>query len=152
MGLSLEFLIGPPKEMLDALTECDYAELDRLTEKKADFSFHLQPRDLQMLSDCAASYAGRPLKPFRSALTCYFDEADRGYFLVHDDWVDAMATIDAKEHKMIAAKWFEKMAKNYPNEQIGKPSEAAENAVRALIELCKHAVQFEKPVIHIWSA
>lgn len=152
MGLSLEFLIGPPKEMLDALTECDYVELDRLTEKKADFSLHLQPRDLQMLSDCAASHTGQPLKPFRGALICYLDEADRGYFLVHDDWVDAMATIDVKEHKMIAAKWFEKMAENYPDEQIGKPSAAAENAVRALIELCKHAVQFEKPVIHIWSA
>ena len=152
MGLSLQFLIGPPKEMLDALSQCNYAELDRLTERKADLSLHLQPRDLQMLSDCAASHTSQPLKPFRTALTCYFDETDRGYFLVHDDWVDAMATIDIKEYKAIATEWFQKMAENYPNEQIGEPSAAAEGSVHGLIELCKYAVQFEKPVIHIWSA
>ncbi len=152
MGLSLQFLIGPPKEMLDALSECNYAGLDRLTEKKADFSLHLQPRDLQMLSDCAASYASQPLKPFRAALTCYLDEPDRGYFLIQNDWVDAMATIDINEYKAIAMGWFEKMAENYPNEQIGEPSTAAEKAVHELIELCKYAVLFEKPVIHIWTA
>lgn len=151
MGLSLQFLIGSPKEMLDALSECNYVGLNRLTEKKADFSLHLQPRDLQMLSDCAASYAVQPLKPFRTALTCYLDEADRGYFLVHNDWVDAMATIDIGGYKELAAKWFEQMAENYPNEQIGEPSAAAEKAVYELIELCKYAVQFEKPVIHIWA-
>ena len=59
----------------------------------ADFSLHLQPKDLQTLSDCAAQYTSQPLKPFRGALACYLDEADRGYFLVNDNWVDAMVTL-----------------------------------------------------------
>ena len=83
---------------------------------------------------------------------CYLDEVDRGYFVVNDDWVDAMATIDIGKSKELAAKWFEQMALNYPNEQIGNPTADAETAVCELIKLCKYAVQFAKPLIHIWVA
>lgn len=152
MGLSLEFLVGAPKEILDALSECDYAKITQFTEKKADFSLHLQPKDLQTLSDCAAQFTSQPLKPFRTALVCYFDEVDRGYFLLNDDWVDAVATVDIRKAKAITEKWFERMAEEYPNEQIGKPTAEAETAVCELIELCKYAAQLEKPVIHIWIA
>ena len=152
MGLSLQFLVGEPKGLLDALSVADYEKLNSLTEKMADFSLHLQPRDLQTLSDCAAQYASQFLKPFRSALVCYLDEVDRGYFVVNDDWVDAMATIDIGKSKELAAKWFEQMALNYPNEQIGNPTADAETAVCELIKLCKYAVQFAKPLIHIWVA
>jgi len=152
MGLTLKFLVGAPKGVLDALSECDYTKLDRLTEREADFSLHLQPRDLQTLSDCAASFTRRYLKPFRTALACYLDEPDRGYFLVNDDWVEAMAAIDRDQAKALAAKWVEKMAENYPDEEIGKPSREAEAAVAKLIELCQYAVRGEKPVIHIWMA
>lgn len=152
MGLSLQFLIGAPKEMLDALSECDYDKIDLLTEMKADFSLHLQPRDLQTLSDCAAKFTKKSLKPFRTALVCYFDEADRGYFIIDDDWVSAMATVDTHKSKTITAKWFKQMAELYPNEQIGEPNPDAETAVCDLIKLCKHAALYRKPVIHIWAA
>jgi len=152
MGLSLQFLIGAPKEMLDALSECDYDRIDLLTEMKADFSLHLQPRDLQILSDCAAKFTKKSLKPFRTALVCYFDESDRGYFLIHDDWVSVMATIDIRKSKTITAEWFKRMAEIYPDEQIGEPNPAAETAVCDLIKLCKHAALYHKPVIHIWTA
>ena len=152
MGLSLQFLIGAPKELLDALTECDYDRIDLLTEIKADFSLHLQPKDLQILSDCAAKFTKKFLKPFRTALVCYFDESDRGYFLLHDDWVSAIATIDTQKSKTITAKWFERMTEIYPNEQIGEPNPNAETAVCDLIKLCKHAALYRKPVIHIWTA
>ena len=152
MGISLEFLVGAPKGILDALADADYEKLDGLIEKEADFSLHLQPRDLQTLFDCAAQYTSKFLKPFRSALVCYLDEADRGYFLVHDDWVDAMGTVDIRKAKELAAKWFEQMAADYPDEQLGSPTAEAETAVYKLIELCKYAVQYGKPVIHIWTA
>jgi len=152
MGLTLKFLAGAPKGVLDAISEYDYAKLDRLTEKEADFSLHLQPKDLQTLSDCAASFTSRFLKPFRTALVCYLDEEDRGYFLVNDDWVEAVAAIDRGRSKALAGKWFEKMAEDYPDEGIGKPSAEAEAAVAKLIELCQYAVQQSKPVIHIWMA
>lgn len=152
MGLNLKYLIGPPKEMLDALSECDYSKLSCLIEKEADFSLHLQPKDLQMLSDCATQYTSQFLKPFREALVCYFDEVDRGFFLVNDDWVNAIATINISDIKGLTVKWFEQMSKNYPNEHIGQPTAAAEKAVYELISLCKYAIQFEKPVIHIWIA
>lgn len=152
MGLTLYFLVGPPKEILDALSDCDYAKLSRLTEKGADFSLHLQPKDLQTLSDCAAQYSSQPLKPFRAALVCYFDEADRGYFLVEDEWVNTIATIDISNAQELTERWFEQLAKNYPSEDIGQPTAASEKAVRDLILLCKYAVQFERPVIHIWMA
>lgn len=152
MGLSLQFLVGSASEILDALSDVNFDKLDDLIEKEADFSLHLQPKDLQTLSDCAAQYTKQLLKPFRSVLVCYLDEVDRGYFLVQNDWVDAMATIDICKTKEITAKWFEQMALNYPDEQIGNPTDEAETAVYKLIELCKYAVQFEKPVIHIWIA
>lgn len=152
MGISLRFLVGAPKEILNALADINYDKLDSLIEKEADFSLHLQSKDLQIFSDCAAQYTNQFLKPFRSALVCYLDEVDRGYFLVHDDWVDAMATIDILKAKELTAKWFEQMAINYPDEQIGSPTVEAETAVYKLIELCKYAVQHGKPIIHIWTA
>lgn len=152
MGLILKFLIGSPKGVMDALSEYDYAKLDRLIEKEADFSLHLEPRDLQTLSDCAASFTCRLLKPFREALVCCLDEADRGYFLVDDDWVEAIAAIDCGQSKALAAKWFERMAEDYPDEQIGGPTPEAAAAVAKLVELCQYAVQYARAVIHIWMA
>lgn len=152
MGISLQFLVGAPKGILEALADVNYDKLNSLIEKEADFSLHLQPKDLQILSDCAAQYTSQFLKPFRSALVCYLDEVDRGYFLVHDDWVDAMATIDIHKAKELTTKWFEQMSANYPDEQIGSPTVEAETAVYKLIELCKYAVQYGKPIIHIWTA
>ncbi len=66
-----------------------------------------------------------------------------------DDWTEAITAIDRGQSKALAARWFEKMAENYPDEELGRPS--AEAAAR-LIELCGYAVQHGKLVIHIWMA
>ena len=152
MGLSLKFVTGPAREILEALEACDFDEVERLTEKEADFSFHLEPRDLQTLSECAAPYTSLPIGTFRDALVCYLDEADCGFFIVGDSWVDAMATVGIDNARELAVKWFEKLAENYPDEQIGAPPAEAEQAVRDLIELCRYAVKHTKPVMHIWTA
>jgi len=71
---------------------------------------------------------------------------------VNDDWVEAIAAIDRGQSSALAARWFEKMAQDYPDERIGKPPAEAEAAVAQLIGLCQYAVRHEKPVIHIWMA
>ena len=36
MGLSLKFVTGPAREILEALEAYDFAEVERLTEKEAE--------------------------------------------------------------------------------------------------------------------
>ena len=60
MGLSLIFCAGSQAEdtkgMLEALEAADYQALNQRMARKADFSLHLFPRDLQTLSECAAAF------------------------------------------------------------------------------------------------
>ncbi len=151
MGLLLEFLAGPPDKMLEAFSKSDYDVLERLIEKRADFSLHLYPNDLETLFDCAADYVSGVLKPFRASLTCCLDDKEQGFFTVNGDWVDSIASVGLDKSDEIAEKWFEKMRKNYPEESIGAPSPEARKAVRDMLELCKYASKFKKSVIHIWS-
>ena len=69
--------------MLEALEAADYQALNQRMARKADFSLHLLPRDLQTLSECAAAFSSREAAPFREGLTCYFDAEDRGL----ESWV-----------------------------------------------------------------
>lgn len=98
MGLSLIFCAGAdaeaPKKILKALETVDYEALEPLIARKADFSLHLIPRDLELLSQCAAPFSARKEAPFRAGLTCYLDEADRGLFIVSEEWEQYMAAID----------------------------------------------------------
>lgn len=150
MGLSLEFVTGSPQKILEAVRAADYEALSRLVTDRADFSLHLQPRDLQILSECAGSYA--PLPDFRQSLTCYLDEADRGFFVVSIDWADAFASIDPGNSRKLTADWFAAMAVRYPGEELAPPGPAAEAAVRNLILLCREAKARDLVVMHIWSA
>lgn len=139
-------------KIVTAIAQTEFREFRRCIEKQPDFSLHLQPKDLQLLFDCANHFTNQLLIEFESALTYYLDEVDRGFFIVHPSWVNAMAAIDCNHFHKLALKWFKEMKKQYPNEQMGQPTIEAEKAIADLIELCRYAVQFEKMVLYVWIA
>ena len=150
MGLSLIFCAGgqseDTKKMLEALEAADYQALNQRMARKADFSLHLLPRDLQTLSECAAAFSPQKPVPFREGLTCYFDAEDRGFFIVSEEWEKYFAAIEIKDAAPLAEAWYQAMGlkESLPPEAIA--------AVKDLIELCQYAGQTGHPVIHIWIA
>ena len=154
MGLSLIFCAGSQaddtKKMLDALETADYQALNQRMARKADFSLHLVPRDLQTLSECAAVFSSRKAVPFREGLTCYFDAEDRGFFIVSEEWEQYMAGIDPQKANALAEAWFQAMRAYDP--EVKSPSSEAVAAVKDLINLCQFAGQTGNPVVHIWTA
>ncbi|WP_251318116.1 hypothetical protein [Flintibacter muris] len=149
MGLSLIFCAGAdaeaPKKILKALETVDYEALEPLIARKADFSLHLIPRDLELLSQCAAPFSARKEAPFRAGLTCYLDEADRGLFIVSEEWEQYMAAIDPAKAKALTETWFQAMGP-----EAVSPSPDAVAAVEDLIALCQYAGQTGNPVLHMW--
>lgn len=150
MGLSLIFCAGgqaeDTKKMLEALEAADYQALNQRMARKADFSLHLLPRDLQTLSECAAAFSSREAAPFREGLTCYFDAEDRGFFIVSEVWEQYIAAVEAKDAKPLAEAWYQAMGLK----ESLLPEAIA--AVKDLIELCQYAGQTGNPVVHIWAA
>ena len=154
MGLSFIFCAGSQtddtKNMLDALEAADYQTLNQRMARKADFSLHLIPRDLQTLSECATAFSSHKAVPFREGLTCYFDAEDRGFFIVSEEWEQFIAAIDPQKANALTEAWFQAMRAYDP--EVKSPPPEAVAAVKDLIELCQYAGQTGKPVVHIWTA
>lgn len=150
MGLSLIFCAGEQaedtKKMLEALETADYQALNQRMARKADFSLHLRPKDLQTLSECAAAFSSQTAAPFREGLTCYFDAEDRGFFIVSEEWEKYFAAVKIKDAKPLAEAWYQAIGlkDSLPPEAIA--------AVKDLIELCQYAGHTGNPVVHIWVA
>ena len=154
MGLSLIFCAGSQtddtKNMLDALEAADYQTLNQRMARKADFSLHLIPRDLQTLSECATAFSSHKAVPFREGLTCYFDAEDRGFFIVSEEWEQYIAAIDPQKANALTEAWFQAMRAYDP--EVKSPPLEAVAAVKDLIGLCQYAGQTGNPVVHIWIA
>lgn len=151
MGLTLEFLAGDSKLLLDAVKEFDF---DALYEPPAclyhaDFSLHLVPRDLDSLSESFGLVMGIDPIPLRPSLTVAIDTEDGGAMLVEDRWVAYVAKCAPDLAHQVAHRWLEEMRIAHPNEKIELTDEMTK-AVTSLITLCAHASTGHRQVIHVW--
>ena len=151
MGLTLEFLAGDSRLLVAAFKEVD---LDALHEEpaclvQADFSLHIIPADLDLLSEAIGETIGtapRRLAPF---LTGIVDEIDGGALEVGKKWISYVAECDISLAQSVAERWTEKMKQSHPTEEIEHTPEMSE-AVESLIALCKQSVTESYDVLHIW--
>ena len=151
MGLTLEFLAGDCQFLISAFREAD---LDTLYEPpvclyRADFSLHLVPLDLDLLSECLGELAGISPIPLRSFLTGVVDKADCGALAVGKKWVDYVAACGDSIALPASKRWTEKMKRAHPHEEIELTEEMTE-AVRSLLVLCRNAKDEKLDVLHLW--
>jgi hypothetical protein len=153
MGLTLEFLVGDVEKMAEAIRECDYDLLDdpECVSLRADFSLHLEPRDLNYLSQQLAEFGGRAPMDLRSHLSVRVDEEDRGLLLVDRDWVSYVAAVPDSAPSAIADRWAAAMRQQYDDPEL-LPTDAMVASVSALVALCKTAHQHNVQVAHLWIA
>lgn len=153
MGLTLEFYVGDPEVIGPAVAEADFDLLYKsdVVKKRADFSLHIQPKDLDTLSLQVADMLGQSPVLLQESLGDAIggDESDHGAFLVASEWVSQVAGLQSSVSVELTKRWISEMARIYEDEQIVVTPEA-EEAVSSLILLCRFAAETDTPVIHSW--
>jgi hypothetical protein len=156
MGISLEFVAAPHKKVFDAVMGLDLDMLDQLKTpgRYADFSLHLTPNDINLLTDEACQMLNEEPVDFRESLDTfgwYIDEPDRGAYLVYRDWVELFSLMDDDQSEQLATQWFARMGDEYDETEMTVTPEVIE-AVRALHSVCQYAIDSESDVVHYWFA
>lgn len=150
MGLSLEFYAGNREQIMKAMQEFDLDLLDEpgVTAAYADFSLHLEPRDLNLLSRAIAVVENRTFLELGDFLNGVVDEEDHGALDVGRDWVRHVATTDPLNIDVIVQGWSESMSALH-GVSIA-PNDSMRKALSDLVSLCRLAVTTDAAVVHIW--
>lgn len=154
MGLSLQFVCGNSAEILHAVDTDDFDFIESLesNNKLADFSLHLEPRNLDTLIQVVSAATKIEVSGLREHLlfdSTAIDKIDVGAMKVSPTITRLFASIPEDDAESIARKWYQKLAESYPLEQIEYSQDAAQS-VQRMITVCKHSFQNNKDLVHIW--
>jgi hypothetical protein len=143
MGISLEFIIVGSDDLARVLSEPDYRIPNNAIEKSADFSLHLKPSDLDLLSEAIGNFASRPPQKLRSHLIVLLDIEGRGLMMIENQWVEYVAAARDVDINEIVGEWANRMKIS--------PTPDMNRAVTNLVGLCVAAQRDSVPVLHRWS-
>jgi len=151
MGLTLEFYLGDSDVIAKAVEELDLEKLRSIGIIKgmADFSLHIEPNDLDLLSHQLDQHSNQQAIELRPHLRVLFDDIDRGAFEVDDEWVSYVLAVPRAAVRNITESWFNRIEQKYGDERI-EVTEAALKAVDDLLQLCRRAKTEGQPVSHVW--
>ena len=152
MGLSLVFLIGKERKIIRAIKKLDYSILDNpiSVHKEADFSFHLQPKDLNELSKAIGNNTNQTPLELRPFLKVLIDEIDHGLLSVDPVWVKYASKVEPSNILPIVTMWETNLSTIYTNETIIF-DDAIQKSVLDLVELCKYSLDKRLRVLHLWT-
>lgn len=150
MGLTLEFHLGDCKAIVQAVRDGNWRGLGDHSSLSADFSLHIIPADLDMLSTAIGLVTDQPLLSLRPSLTPVVDEVDRGVLLVAPEWVQYVSALESEQAREAADAWAYQMRSKY-NEKRIVVSGGVLRAVASLQELCRRATEIDETVVHVWS-
>jgi hypothetical protein len=152
MGLSLEFYAGDAAAIGRDFTAFEFGGLRDGTRAKAyaDFSLHLSPTDLDILSQVITELVGGASLLLNDCLvrTVGGKPDTSGADVVDPRWVKMAAMIDEGAAPDVAAEWIRRVGLEY-GQQLAITADAV-RAVQALIRLCRLAMQEELEVVHTW--
>lgn len=104
MGLTLEFWVGNDKKIIKGVSGVDFDILDEkdVVVKKADFSLHIVPRDLNTLSIVAARFNQQKSIGLRDFLNLVINEVDHGLFKVDILWLKYFTKVNTNDLEELA--------------------------------------------------
>jgi hypothetical protein len=154
MGLTLQFYAGHASSILGSVREVDLDFLERFDAGHtcADFSLHITPRDLDLLTAEVCKSRGTQATSLRENLDFdgeHVDEDDRGAYLVARPWVELWASIETETIDVLAASWFSTMQREYDDLEI-RMTEEAKQAISDLLGTCRTAVDHGFDLVHVW--
>ena len=155
MGISLEFYaVLSHEEVFSAVEEMDFETLEGLQVdgRYADFSLHITPNDLDLLTNAICQVLNEEpigLREYLDTEGWFINEEDRGAFLVFQAWVGLVANCTLSQAELIASRWFESMRDEYGDSEIIKTPESIDS-ISSLIALCSSAGNSELVVVHTW--
>ena len=152
MSVSLEFYAGDAAMIGVDFTAHKFDGIRDGTRARAyaDFSLHLSPIDLDLLSEAIADHVGVDPLLLNDSLvrTVGGLEGSSGAEVVDPAWVRMVAAADEAAAPDLAADWVGLVNQEH-GEQLGVTPEAV-RMVRELIHLCRLAVQEGVDVVHTW--
>jgi hypothetical protein len=118
----------------------------------ADFSLHLSPVDLDLLSEEACRIAGVQPVTLTDSLTESVggDGQTSSADVVSAQWVQTVASILDHQVDDLAKQWLVRVAEEH-DDQPEDPNEDTRQAIRDLIYACQIATESRLPVVHAWS-
>jgi hypothetical protein len=151
VGLALEFIIGNTEAIIGALQAEDFEWMEdrTLIQARADFSLHIVPSDLNLLSHAIGIHTGQPLQDLRPLLTGLVDTETFGALAVDPAWIAYVAVLPPERIPAVVETWFELMRveHNQPRLQV---TPDAKQAVEELLTLCQLSQVIRSDVIHFW--
>ena len=152
MSVSLEFYAGDADSIGADFTASAFDGLREGTRARAwaDFSIHLSPSDLDILSEVIAERVGTEPLLLNDCLvrTVGGDGDERSAEVVSPDWVRMVAAVGGTPAREIAATWIEQVGEEHGEEYELSPE--AVRAVEELVRLCQLAEQEDLAVVHTW--
>ena len=151
MGLSLEFYAGDAATIGSDFSAIEFDGIRDGTRAQVytDFSLHLQPIDLDLLSAVIAKSVGAtPIELYDSLVRTvgsYGDDEGKAE-LVDPAWVRLIASADDSAVSNLTSDWMQLVAARCHEDICATPD--AVNAVRNLICLCQIAVRGKLDVVH----
>jgi hypothetical protein len=147
MGLTLEFYLGDAERIALAIQEVDLETLydPQVVQQKADFSLHILPKDLNLLSRAIGAAAGISPIELRDHLTVLIDEVDRGMLEVDRVWIDYAASASQDDVPRISKAWVDAMNHQYAGDAV--LSDDLVQAVHDLLAICKSAQASDRQVL-----
>lgn len=118
----------------------------------ADFSLHLSPIDLDLLSVEACRMVGVQPVTLTNSLTVKVggDGQTSSIDVVSPQWVQTVARILDHQVEEMAKRWLARVAEEH-RERQGEPNEDALRAIRDLIHACQIAKEKNLAVVYAWS-
>jgi hypothetical protein len=118
----------------------------------ADFSLHLSPIDLDLLSEEVCRIAGAQPVSLTDSLTENVggNGESSSADVVSPQWVQTVAGIRDDQVDDLARRWLVQVAEEH-REQPEEPNEDTLRAIRDLIHVCRIAIENRLAVVHVWS-
>ena len=152
MGMLMDFYAGKAAEIGEAFTSQDFEALRGLARAHADFSLHLSPTDLDLLSEEAFAMTDREPIGLLDSLEQNVggDGSESSADTLSQRWVAGIAAFPEERVEELAKRWFRAVAEDRqePEDEI---TPDALQAIRELITLCRTAEREKLDVVHTWS-
>lgn len=154
MGMLIHFYAGDPAKIGAAFTNNDFEALrdPSIILASAEFSLHINPEDLEMLSEEASQIAGlkEPLGYYDSLeQNVGGDSEGSSADAMTEKWIQLFASFSDDQAPQIGSAWMKAASNEY-----GKDFEVTDEVIQAISELivvCRTALSHNTAVVNTWS-
>ncbi len=154
MGQLINFYAGDAEAVGRAFAQHDHQTLrdPQRFPFRVDFSLHLSPIDLDLLTEEAQRIVGSGPTSLLDSLGTRVggDGEESAAEVVSPEWVEMMAAVPDASVESLIAGWTRAVAEEHSEPNL-TPTDDMRHALRDLLTLCREAHRQALPVVHTWS-